>query len=302
MERQNTKTAFIAIVGRPNVGKSTLMNHLLGEKIAIVSSKPQTTRNRIMGVLTQDEKQFVFFDTPGVHKSRTKLGDYMMKSVRSSVGAADAVILIADAGHPAGDIEKQLIEQIQKSELPSMLVLNKIDLITRERLAETIAGYAALHNFDAVVPTCAESGKNVEVVLEEAAQFLYEGDWMFASDTLTDQPEKQIAAEMIREKLLRTLSEEVPHGTAVVIEEFTEEKDMLRIRAEIFCEKASHKGIIVGKGGETLKKIGSYAREDMEAFFGVKVYLNLWVKVKENWRDSDFALNNFGYNKKEIDG
>ena len=297
-----TKTAFIAIVGRPNVGKSTLMNHLLGEKIAIVSSKPQTTRNRIMGVLTVAEKQFVFFDTPGVHKSKNKLGDYMMKSVRSSVGAADAVILIADAGHPAGDIEKQLIEQIRKSGLPSMLVLNKIDLINREKLAETIAGYAALHNFDAVVPTCAESGKNVDAVLEEAGQFLYEGDWMFASDTLTDQPEKQIAAEIVREKLLRTLSEEVPHGTAVVIEEFTEEKDMLRIRAEIFCEKASHKGIIVGKGGETLKKIGTYAREDMEAFFGVKVYLNLWVKIKENWRDSDFALNNFGYNKKEIDG
>ena len=297
-----TKTAFIAIVGRPNVGKSTLMNHLLGEKIAIVSSKPQTTRNRIMGVLTVEEKQFVFFDTPGVHKSKNKLGDYMMKSVRSSVGAADAVILIADAGLPAGDIEKQLIEQIKKSELPSMLVLNKIDLIGREKLAETIAGYAALHDFDAVVPTCAESGKNVDAVLEEAGQFLYEGDWMFASDTLTDQPEKQIAAEIVREKLLRTLSEEVPHGTAVVIEEFTEEKDMLRIRAEIFCEKASHKGIIVGKGGETLKKIGTYAREDMEAFFGVKVYLNLWVKIKENWRDSDFALNNFGYNKKEIDG
>jgi len=302
MENMTTKTAFIAIVGRPNVGKSTLMNHLLGEKIAIVSSKPQTTRNRIMGVLTVEEKQFVFFDTPGVHKSKNKLGDYMMKSVRSSVGAADAVILIADAGHPAGDIEKQLIEQIKKSELPSMLVLNKIDLIGREKLAETIAGYAALHDFDAVVPTCAESGKNVDAVLEEAGQFLYEGDWMFASDTLTDQPEKQIAAEIVREKLLRTLSEEVPHGTAVVIEEFTEEKDMLRIRAEIFCEKASHKGIIVGKGGETLKKIGTYAREDMEAFFGVKVYLNLWVKIKENWRDSDFALNNFGYNKKEIDG
>ncbi len=302
MERQNTKTAFIAIVGRPNVGKSTLMNHMLGEKVAIVSSKPQTTRNRIMGVLTKEEKQFVFFDTPGVHKAKTKLGDYMMKSVRSSVGAADAVILIADAGHPAGDIEKQLIEQIKKSELPSMLVLNKIDLINREKLAETIAGYAALHSFDAVVPTCAENGKNVNEVLEEAEQFLYEGEWMFASDTLTDQPEKQIAAEIVREKLLRTLSEEVPHGTAVVIEEFREEKDMLRIRAEIYCEKASHKGIIVGKGGETLKKVGMYAREDMETFFGVKVYLNLWVKVKENWRDSDFALNNFGYNKKEIDG
>lgn len=294
------KTATIAIVGRPNVGKSTLMNHLLGEKIAIVSSKPQTTRNRIIGVLTKDEAQYVFCDTPGVHKAKNKLGDYMMKSVRSSVGAADAVILIADAGHPAGDIEKQLIEQIRKSDLPAMLVLNKIDLIHRERLAETITEYASLFDFNAVVPTCAESGKNVDEVLTEAAQFLTEGEWMFDEDMLTDQPERQIAAEIIREKLLRVLSDEVPHGTAVVIEEFSEDKKMLRIRAEIFCEKQSHKGIIVGKNGETLKRIGSYAREDMEAFFGIQVYLNLWVKVKENWRDSDFSLQNFGYDKKEL--
>lgn len=294
------KTATIAIVGRPNVGKSTLMNHLLGEKIAIVSSKPQTTRNRILGVLTKDEAQYVFLDTPGVHKAKNRLGDYMMKSVRSSVSSADAVILIADAGHPAGDIEKRLIEQIAQSGLPAMLVLNKIDLINRERLAETISEYAALFDFAAVVPTCAESGKNVDEVLTEAAQFLTEGEWMFDEDTLTDQPERQIAAEIIREKLLRVLSDEVPHGTAVVIEEFTEDTKMLRIRAEIFCEKQSHKGIIVGKNGETLKRIGSYAREDMEAFFGVQVYLNLWVKVKENWRDSDFSLQNFGYNKKEL--
>ena len=294
------KTATIAIVGRPNVGKSTLMNHLLGEKIAIVSSKPQTTRNRILGVLTKDEAQYVFLDTPGVHKAKNRLGDYMMKSVRSSVSSADAVIIIADAGHPAGDIEKRLIEQIAKSGLPAMLVLNKIDLINRERLAETISEYAALFDFAAVVPTCAESGKNVDEVLTEAAQFLTEGAWMFDEDTLTDQPERQIAAEIIREKLLRVLSDEVPHGTAVVIEEFMEDTKMLRIRAEIFCEKQSHKGIIVGKNGETLKRIGSYAREDMEAFFGVQVYLNLWVKVKENWRDSDFSLQNFGYDKKEL--
>lgn len=294
------KTATIAIVGRPNVGKSTLMNHMLGEKVAIVSPKPQTTRNRIIGVLTQGEAQYVFCDTPGVHKAKNKLGDYMMKSVRSSVGAADAVILIADAGRSAGDIEKQLIEQIRKSDLPAMLVLNKIDLIQKERLAETIAEYAGLYDFCAVVPTCAENGKNVDEVLDEAAQFLTEGDWMFDADMLTDQPEKQIAAEIIREKLLRVLSDEVPHGTAVVIEEFTEQPKLLRIRAEIFCEKQSHKGIIVGKKGETLKRIGSYAREDMEAFFGIQVYLNLWIKVKENWRDSDFSLQNFGYNKKEL--
>lgn len=295
-----TRTAFIAIVGRPNVGKSTLMNHLLGEKVAIVSSKPQTTRNRVAGILTKGEDQFVFIDTPGVHKAKNKLGEYMMKTVRSSVGSADAVILIAEAGHPAGDIEKNLIGQIKKAELPCMLVLNKIDLVNREKLAETIAGYAALHDFDAVVPTCAESGKNVEDVLEEAAQFLYESDWMFEEDSLTDQPERQIAAEIIREKILRTLSDEIPHGTAVVIEDFTED-DMIRIRAEIFCEKQSHKGIIVGKNGETLKKIGSYAREDMEAFFGTKVYLNLWVKVKEKWRDNQLSLNNFGFKPEDLD-
>jgi len=295
-----TRTAFIAIVGRPNVGKSTLMNHLLGEKVAIVSSKPQTTRNRIAGILTKDEDQFVFIDTPGVHKAKNKLGEYMMKSVRSTVGSADAVILIAEAGHPAGDIEKNLIGQIKKSELPSILVLNKIDLVNREKLAETIAGYAALHDFDAVVPTCAETGRNVEDVLEEASQFLYESDWMFDEDSLTDQPERQIAAEIIREKILRTLSDEIPHGTAVVIEEFTEDDRMIRIRAEIYCEKQSHKGIIVGKNGETLKKIGSYAREDMENFFGMKVYLNLWVKVKEKWRDDTFSLNNFGFKPEDL--
>ncbi len=295
-----TRTAFIAIVGRPNVGKSTLMNHLLGEKVAIVSSKPQTTRNRIAGILTKGEDQYVFLDTPGVHKARTKLGEYMMKSVRSSVGSADAVILIAEAGYPAGDIEKELIGQIEKAELPSILVLNKIDLVNREKLAETISEYASLHSFDAVVPTCAQNGKNVDEVLAEAEQFLYEGDWMFDGDSLTDQPERQIASEIIREKALRLLSDEIPHGIAVVIEDFKDEESLLRIRAEIWCEKESHKGIIVGKDGATLKRIGSYAREDMESFFGTKVYLNLWVKVKEKWRDSAAAVSNFGYKNEDV--
>jgi GTP-binding protein Era len=290
-----TRTAFIAIVGRPNVGKSTLMNRLLGEKVAIVSSKPQTTRNRIAGILTKGEDQYVFIDTPGVHHAKTKLGEYMMKSVRSSVGSADAVILIADAGHPAGEIEKNLIGQIKKSELPSMLVLNKVDLINREKLAETITEYAALHNFDAVVPTCAENGRNVDAVLEEAAQFLYESDWMFDEDSLTDQPERQIAAEIIREKLLRALDEEIPHGTAVTIEEWTEKKGVVSIRAEIYCEKASHKGIIIGKHAECIKLIGTKARADIEKMLDTRVFLDLYVRVKENWRDSDFNINNFGY-------
>ena len=296
-----TKTAYISIIGRPNVGKSTLMNALLGEKVSIVSPKPQTTRNRIAGILTKGENQYVFLDTPGVHKSKNRLGDYMMKSVRSTVRSADAVILIADAAHPAGSVEKNLIEQIKNAELPAILVLNKTDMTNAQRLAETIANYASLHDFDAVVPTSAINGKNVDVVLEETEQFLYEGDWMFDEDSITDQPERQIAAEIIREKLLRVLNDEVPHGTAIVIEEFKESSKMINIRAEIFCEKASHKGIIIGKNGETLKKIGSFAREDLEEFFGIKVYINLWVKVKEKWRDSDFVLNSFGYNPNDLD-
>ena len=295
-----TRTAFIAIVGRPNVGKSTLMNTMLGEKVAIVSSKPQTTRNRITGILTEGRDQYVFMDTPGIHKPKNKLGSYMMKSVSSAIGGADAVIMIAEAGYPAGETEKRIIENIKKNELPAILVLNKIDLVNREKLAETIAEYASLHEFDAVVPTSAEKNKNVEFVLQEASKFLHESDWFFPADIATDQPERQIAAEVIREKILRTLSEEIPHGTAVVIEEFKDEETLIRIRAEIFCEKQSHKGIIVGRGGETLKKIGTYAREDLEAFFGVKVYLNLWVKVKETWRDSDTNLNNFGFNPSDL--
>ena len=300
IENTAMRTAFIAIVGRPNVGKSTLMNAMLGEKIAIVSSKPQTTRNRITGILTEGADQFVFLDTPGIHKPKNKLGAYMMKSVSSAIGGADAVIMIAEAGHPAGETEKRIIENIKQLKLPAILVLNKIDLVNREKLAETIAEYAQLHTFDAFVPTAAEKGKNVEIVLEEARRYLAEGTWFFPADIATDQPERQIAAEVIREKLLRTLNEEIPHGTAVVIEEVKDEETLISIRAEIFCEKQSHKGIIVGKGGATLKRIGSHAREDLEAFFGVKVYLNLWVKVKEKWRDSDTSLNNFGFNPKDL--
>ncbi|MBE6714465.1 MAG: GTPase Era [Ruminococcaceae bacterium] len=296
-----TKTAFIAIVGRPNVGKSTLMNALLGEKIAIVSSKPQTTRNRIMGILTEGENQFVFLDTPGIHKAKTKLGSYMMKSVRSSIGTADAVILIGDAGKTPGDIERNICEKVKSEGLPAMLVLNKIDLYNRETVAQTISEYAALYDFDAFVPVSALKEKNLSDVMSEAEKFLYEGEWFFEEDMITDQPEKQIAAEIIREKMLRTLSREIPHGSAVVIEEFREEEDLLSIRAEIYCEKESHKGIIVGKGGEMLKRIGTYAREDLEKFFGMKVYLNLWVKVKEKWRDNENNLNNFGFNPRDLD-
>ena len=296
------RTGFIAIVGRPNVGKSTLMNSILGDKVAITSSKPQTTRTRITGILTLDEDQFVFLDTPGIHKPQNKLGTYMIKSVRSSIGSADAIILIADAGHGPGEVELSVIDQIKKKGLPSILVLNKIDLINRERLAETISEYAALHPFDAVVPTCAEKGRNVDIVLQEARNFLHEDEWMFDKDDLTDQPERQIAAEIIREKILRSMNDEIPHGTAVVVESFDDsEESILRIHATVYCEKESHKRIIIGKDGAMLKRIGTHAREDMEAFFGTKVYLNLWVKVKKNWRDSDFNLNNFGFNPKDLE-
>ena len=294
------KTAFIAIVGRPNVGKSTLLNALLGEKVAIVSSKPQTTRNRITGILTKDENQFVFLDTPGFQKPRTKLGDYMLKASSSSIGSSDAAIIVADAFHAPGDIEKNIIEQVVANKIPAVLVLNKTDMSNPAKLAETISQYDAIHKFDSVIPTSASKGQGVDIVLEECEKFLTESEWFFPEDIITDQPERMIAAETIREKILGTLNDEIPHGTAVSIEEFKDEGKILRIRADIYCEKASHKGIIIGKNGEALKTIGSYAREDLEKFFGVKVYLNLWVKVKEKWRDDLFNLNNFGYNQKEI--
>ncbi len=301
-KRKNMKkTAFIAIVGRPNVGKSTLLNAMIGEKIAIVSSKPQTTRNRITGILTIDENQFVFLDTPGIHKPRTRLGDYMMKTANSTIGASDAVILIAEADKSVGEIERSIIEQIKASGLPCMLVLNKVDITNAERLAKTITEYASLHDFDAVVPVSALKNKDVDTVIKEAEKFLHESQWFFSEDMVTDQPERQIAAEIIREKILRMLSDEIPHGTAVVIEDFKEEPKIIKIRAEIYCERNSHKGIIVGKNGDTLKTIGTYAREDLENFFGIKVYLNLWVKVKEKWRDSQANLNNFGYDLRDLD-
>lgn len=289
------KTGFIAIVGRPNVGKSTLMNSILGEKVAIVSSKPQTTRNRIIGIHTVEDKQYVFLDTPGIFKPRNTLGDYMVKTANSTMNDADAVILVIDAGKPISDIEETVIKYIKQSGLSSILVLNKCDLYRREQIAETITVYAAKHSFDAVVPICAKNGKGVEEVLYECDQFLSESDFFFPEDIVTDQSERQVAAEVIREKLLRTLDKEVPHGIAVVIEEFKDEGSLISIRAEIYCEKASHKGIIVGKKGEELKRVGSYARSDLEAIFGTKVYLNLWVKIKENWRDSQRGITDFGY-------
>ncbi len=289
------KAGYIAIVGRPNVGKSTLLNAILGEKVAIVSNKPQTTRNRIIGIHTQGESQFVFLDTPGIHTPKNRLGDFMVKAANTTMQDADAVILVVEAGKEITNVERNVIDYLERSGVPAILAVNKVDLADATQVAETILTYSRRHAFEAVVPICARNGGKVDELLKECEQFLSEEDWMFPEDMITDQPERQIAAEVIREKLLRTLNKEVPHGTAVVIEEFTEEEGLIRIRAEIFCEKASHKGIIVGKGGAGLKLVGTYAREDLERIFGTKVYLNLWVKVKENWRESVGNVKNFGY-------
>ena len=293
------KSGFIAIVGRPNVGKSTLLNALLGEKIAIVSSKPQTTRNRILGILTRDEAQFVFVDTPGIHKPKNSLGDFMVDTANASLREADAVVLMADVGKEPSSVEENVIRYLKQSGTPGVLVLNKTDLYNATDIAEAIGRYASLHDFAAVVPISAKNGKQVTDVLDECEKLLGEGNWFFPEDMITDQPERQLAAEIIREKLLRTLNKEVPHGVAVVIEEFKDEGTLVRIRAEIFCEKPSHKGIIVGKNGAELKLVGTYARQDLEKLLGVKVYLNLWVKVKENWRDSRSAVGNFGYREEK---
>ena len=290
-----TRTAFIALVGRPNVGKSTLLNSIIGEKVAIVSKKPQTTRNRITGIYTVGTDQYVFLDTPGMHKPRTKLGDYMVKTTSETLGGVDFAILVVEAREEVGDIEAQIIKRFEQDKMRAILVINKVDTVRPQNIARTIAAYDAAFKFDAVIPLSAKNGKGVDTLLKECEQYLSEAEWLFDEDMITDQPERVIAAEIIREKLLRTLDDEIPHGTAVVIEEFKEAKDMIRIRAEIFCERDSHKGIIIGKKGATLKTVGTYARQDMEAFFGIKVFLDLWVKVKEKWRDSASLLGNFGY-------
>ncbi len=292
-----TRTGFIAIVGRPNVGKSTLLNAILGEKVAIVSKKPQTTRNRITGIYTKGDDQIVFLDTPGLHKPRTKLGDFMVKTTKDTLLGVDNAILVVEAREEVGDIEAQIISRLKADGMRAILVINKIDTFRPENIAKTIAAYAAAFDFEAVIPICAKNGKGIDTVIEECKVFLDEGEWLFPDDIVTDQPERKIAAEIIREKLLRMLDEEIPHGTAVAIEEWKERRGVVSIRAEIYCEKASHKGIIIGKGAATIKKIGTYAREDIEKMLDAKVFLDLYVRVKENWRDSDFNINDLGYNE-----
>lgn len=291
------KAAYISIVGRPNVGKSTLLNAILGEKIAIVSKKPQTTRNRIMGVHTVGDTQFVFLDTPGIHTPRTDLGKFMVDAAKGAIGDCDLAVLVVEPHGNVGDIEAKIISRIKKCEIPAILVINKTDMFDAKHIGDTILAYSQAFDFSAVVPMSAKNGEGIDILISEADKFTVEMPWLFPEDMITDQPDQVIAGEVIREKILRTLDREVPHGTAVVIEEFTEEPKMLRIRANIFCEKESHKGIIIGNKGATLKLIGTKARVDLEEFFGCKVFLDLWVKVKENWRDNPSVVRNFGYRK-----
>jgi len=291
-----TKSAMITIAGRPNVGKSTLTNAIVGEKVAIVSNKPQTTRNRICGVLTRGETQLVFMDTPGFHKARTRLGDYMVNVVQESVADVDAVFLLVEPIANIGPQEEGLIEQIKARKVPAVLVINKIDTVEKETLLEVIARYSRVCDFDAIIPIAAKTGEGVEELLKEAEKYAVEGPHFFPSDAVTDQPERQIIAEIVREKLLWCLEREIPHGTAVEITRFTErDNGIIDIDATIYCEKASHKGIIIGKHGDMLKKISTMARNDCERFMGTKVFLQTWVKVKENWRDNQFLIRNFGY-------
>ncbi len=291
-----TKTAMITIAGRPNVGKSTLTNCLVGEKIAIVSNKPQTTRNRICGIVTNGDTQFVFVDTPGFHKPRTKLGDYMVNITKESIADVDLTVLMVEPIASIGPQEQGLIEQITARKCPVILAINKIDTVEKDILLEVISLYSQAANFAAIVPISAKTGDGTDVLLEECRKYAVESPFLFPSDSTTDQPERQVMAEIIREKLLWCLEREVPHGTAVEITKFSErDSGVIDLDATIYCEKASHKGIIIGKGGEMLKKISSMARADCERFMGTKVFLTTWVKVKENWRDSDFLVRNFGY-------
>ena len=294
-----TRTAFIMIAGKPNVGKSTLLNTLLGEKVAIVSRKPQTTRNRITGVLTKGEDQYVFTDTPGLHKPKTLLGEYMMKSVGNAAKDSDIILFVIEACKPLNTAEKNALGRYTGSGMPVLLVINKTDGANKAQLAEQIKEISSEYSFNAVIPDSALTGDGVESIMQELDPLLAESVHFFPDDYITDQPERRIFAEIIREKALRLLDDEIPHGIAVSVEDFKEEKGIISVRAELYCERESHKRIIIGKGGSMLKKIGTYAREDAESIFGTKVFLDLWVKVKENWRDRPSLLSDLGYREEE---
>ena len=291
-----TKSAMITICGRPNAGKSTLTNALVGEKVAIVSPKPQTTRNRITAIVNHGDTQFVLLDTPGFHKPKTRLGDYMVNVVRESVSDVDCVLLMVEPVASLGPQEEALIERIKQAGAPAILLINKIDTVDKARLLEVMAVYSAACDFDAILPISAKTGDGLDELLNELEKYSVDGPHLFPDDMITDQPERQICAELVREKLLKCLDKEIPHGTAVEVTKFSErDNGIIDLEVTIFCEKDSHKGIIIGKKGVMLKKIGELARLDIEAFMGTKVNLQTWVKVKENWRDSMVSLRNFGF-------
>lgn len=296
MDINTKKAGFAAIIGRPNVGKSTLMNRLIGQKIAITSNKPQTTRNRIMTVYTGESGQVVFLDTPGIHKAKNKLGNYMMSAANSSIKDADVVLWMVEAGKELTNGEKDILENLKGITTPKILVINKVDSIKREEIPVTIQYYAKACNFDEIVPVSATEGTNTDELLNCIFKYLPYGEPFYDEDTVTDQPVRQIAAEMIREKALHALNEEIPHGIAVMIEKMDFSKRVVDIEATIVCEKDSHKGIIIGKGGAMLKKIGTNARYEIEKMLEQQVNLKLFVKVKKEWRDSEFLLKNYGYN------
>ena len=293
-----TKTAMITIAGRPNVGKSTLTNSLVGEKIAIVSNKPQTTRNRIYGVVNRGDTQYVLLDTPGLHKARNRLGDYMVKVVRESVADVDCVCLLVEPIPHVGTPEQVLIDRIKEEHLPAVLVINKIDTVEKDALLAVMAAYSEAYDFDAIIPISAEKRDGLEELMDQLSQYAAEGPQLFPDGMTTDQPERQIMAAIVREKLLRNLDKEIPHGTAIEVTKFSErDNGIIDLDVTIYCEKASHKGIIIGKQGAMLKKISSQAREDIERFMGTKVYMETWVKVKENWRDNLNYIRSFGYDE-----
>ena len=296
------KSGFVTLIGRPNVGKSTLMNRLIGQKIAITSSKPQTTRNRIQTVYTDDRGQIVFLDTPGINKAKNKLGDYMLQAAERTLNEVDVVLWLVEPTTFIGGGERYIVEQLSKVKTPIILVINKIDTVEEREILEAISTYKDVPEFAEIIPVSALKGRNTQDVIDTIFQYLDEGPMYYDADTVTDQPERQICAELIREKALRCLSQEIPHGIAVVIDSMKERRHghIIDIDATVICEKDSHKGIIIGKKGAMLKKIGSQARTEMENLLDTKVNLQLWVKVKKDWRDSDFLLKNYGYDKKEV--